>query len=405
MTTSLLYHAFSVRTYDHLRTEYRDGAIYEHLRKKPYSRRCASCRHSGVTRCGTATVTLRTLPIGKRPVFLVLHLHRVWCRRCGELRQESRDVAAPRKSYTFALARLVVELCQEMSLSAVAKYLSLDWHLCKDILMQDLGRRKKRLRLRRVRRIAIDEIFVKTPSQYLTVVIDLDSGQVLYVAAGKDAAALTPFFAKLRAVRAKLAAIAVDMSAAFLKAIQQQGPKGVRIIHDRFHIMKLMNQVLDQVRRSEQSRLESEGKQVLKGGRYLLLRNRITVEKDEAASSRLEQLLSANHTLHQVYLLKEELRLLWEQPSQVHAEVMFSTWLRTARELQLGPLTRLCNTLQAAQDRILSWYLCPISTGPLEGVNNKIKVLNRRAYGHRDLDFLSLRILFIHETQFQVTGA
>lgn len=84
-------------------------------------------------------------------------------------------------------------MCQEMSLSAGAKYLGLDWHLCNEILMQDLGRRKKRLRLGRVRRIAIDEIFVRNPSQYLTVVIDLDSGHVLYVAAGKDAATLTLF--------------------------------------------------------------------------------------------------------------------------------------------------------------------------------------------------------------------
>lgn len=96
------------------------------------------------------------------------------------------------------------------------------------------------------------------------------------------------------------------------------------MIADRFHIMKLMNPVLDQVRRSEQSRWESEGKQVLKGGRYLLLRNRITVEQDEAASSRLEQLPCANQALHQVYLLKQELRLRWEQPSQVHAEAMLS---------------------------------------------------------------------------------
>jgi transposase len=405
MSTSLLYHAFCVRTYQHVRTEYRDGAVYEHLHKKRYARRCASCRHPGVTLQGRATATVRTLPIGKRPVFLVLHLHRVLCRRCGDLKLESRDVAAPRKSYSFALARLVLDLCKEMSLSAVAQHLRLDWHLCKDILMSDLSRRKQRLRLRRVRRIAVDEIFVKSPSHFLTVVLDLDSGQVLYVGAGKDAAALTPFFIRLRATRARLQAIAVDMSPAFLKAIQEQGPKGVLIIHDRFHVMKLMTTVLDQVRRSEQNRLESQGKKVLKGGRYLLLRNRITVEKDPAAASRLEQLLTANQTLHKVYLLKEDLRQLWEQPTGLHAHWLLAHWLRTARELKLRPLTRLCDTLQAAEERILSWYRCPISTGPLEGINNKIRVLNRRAYGHRDLDFLSLRILFIHETKVNLTGA
>lgn len=140
------------------------------------------------------------------------------------------------------------------------------------------------------------------------MVVDLDSGQVLHVGRGKDADALRQFFVKLRQVRGRLEAIAVDMSAAFLKAIEQELPNDVLIIHDRFHIMKLMNKVLDQVRRSEQNRLEAEGKSVLKGGRYLLLRNRFSVEQDPADRDRLEQLLLANDTLHRVYLLKEELR-------------------------------------------------------------------------------------------------
>lgn len=320
MSTSLLYHAFCVRSYDHVRTEYRDGAVYEHLHKKRYAQRCAGCGSASVTQQGRSTVTVRTLPIGRHPVFLVLHLHRLRCRSCGLLRQDRRDVAPPRKSYSFALARLVLDLCKEMSLSAVAKHLQLDWHICKDILHSDLGQRKQRLRLRRVRRIAIHEIFVKSPYQFLTVVVDLDSGQVLHVGAGKDAAALRPFFVRLHACRAKLVAIAVDMSAAFLRAIEEDGPKDVLIIHDRFHIMKLMNQVLDQVRRSEQNRLEAQGKKVLKGGRYLLLRNRVDVEQDFDTSRRLGELLAANQTLHKVYLLKEELRLLWEQSTRLEAE-------------------------------------------------------------------------------------
>lgn len=405
MSTSLLYHAFCARSYCHLRTEYKDGAIYEHVQKKRYARRCPSCSHPGVSLQGQSQTHVRTLPIGRRPVYLVLHLHRVRCLRCGALRREEREVAPPRRSYTFALSTLVLELCQQMSLSAVAQHLQLDWHLCKQILVEDLQNKKQRRRLRHVRRIAIDEIFVKSPYQFLTIVVDLDSGQVLHVGRGKDGDALRPFFVRLRAVRGRLVAIAVDMSAAFLKAIEQDGPKDVLIIHDRFHIMKLMNKVLDQVRRSEQNRLEAEGKKVLKGGRYLLLRNRISVEEDPDDTQRLEQLLQANDTLHRVYLLKEELRLLWEQPTRLHAEWLLKNWLKTARSLGLGCLSRLCRTLQAATDRILSYYQCPLSTGPLEGINNKIRVLNRRAYGHRDLDFLSLRILFIHETRFHLTGA
>ena len=140
-------------------------------------------------------------------------------------------------------------------------------------------------------------------------------------------------------------------------------PKDVLIIHDRFQIMKPMNKVLDQMHRSEQNRVEAEGKKVLKGGRYLLLRNRISVEEDPDDTQRLEQLLQAKDTLHRVYLSKEELRLLWKPPTRLHAEWLLKNWLKTARSLQLGCLSRLCRTLQAALDRVLSYYLCSISTG------------------------------------------
>ena len=195
-----------VRSYTLLRTEYRDGSVYAHLQKKRYARCCAACQHPGITMEGCAEVKVRTLPIGKRSVFFIRHLHRLRCHRCGRLKQEPRDIAAPRKSYSLALARLVLDLCQQMTLSAVAQYLQLNWHVCKDILLSDLRRKKERLRLRHVRRIAIDEIFVRSPHHFLTVVVDLDSGQVLYVGVGKDRSAEAPFFAMLRAARAKLQA-------------------------------------------------------------------------------------------------------------------------------------------------------------------------------------------------------
>ena len=95
---------------------------------------------------------------------------------------------------------------------------------------------------------------------------------------------------------------------------------------------------------------------------------------------------------------------LWEQPTQLHPFWMLQHWLRAGSELGLRPLTRLCKTLQAAQDRILAYYLCPISAGPLDGINTKIRVLNRRSYGHRDLEILALRILLLHDTKFALSS-
>ena len=408
MSTTFVYHVFAARTYDSLRTLYQNGAVYFHLIKKAHLRRCVCCRSTQITLEGRVELTLHSLPIGKKKTFLVLHLHRLRCHRCGALRQESRDVAGERKLYTTALGRLAVELAEHMTLQSVADYVGLDWETVKDLLKDELRRRVKRRRLRRVHTLAIDEVAVRKGHRYLTVVVDLDSGQVLFVIPGRDHQALRPVFARLRAARAKLRAIAVDMSAAFLKGIQLFAPPGVVVVHDPFHLVAAINDVLDEVRRCEQQRLEGQGKRVLKGGRYLLLANGEDLPSQPAKASRLQALLAANQTLHQVYLLKEDLRRLWSQPDKQAATTFLHKWLLDAfvlaAEAHLPPLHRFASTLLSAFARVVSWYDFPISTGPLEGLNNKIKVLKRTAYGFRDQDFFILRILCLHQTRFQLTG-
>ena len=408
MSTSFVYHVFSARTYDSLGCKYLEGAVYFHLRKKAHLRRCVCCRSQHITLEGCNQLTLHSLPIGNKKTFLVLHLHRLRCHQCGALRQESRDVAADRKSYTLALARLVAQLCEQMTLQAVAHYVGLNWETVKDILKAQLRRRLKRRCLRRVRTLAIDEVAVRKGHRYLTVVVDLDSGSVLFVLPGRDHQSLRPVFARLRAAGAKLLAIAVDMSAAYLKGIRLFAPPTVAVVHDPFHLVAALNHVLDQVRALQQRRLQEQGQRVLKGGRYLLLAGSETLKQQPAKQRRLDALLALNGTLHKVYLLKEDFRLLWSQPDKKSAHHFLMRWLSDAFDLaheeKLPPLHRLASTLLEAWPRILSWYDFPISTGPLEGLNNKIKVLKRSGYGFRDLDFFILRILCLHKTRFQLTG-
>ena len=259
MSTSLMYHAFGAKTYDYVKTEYRDGAIHFHVGKKPHHRRCVVCRSRDVTLGGVETYSLRTVPIGGRAVFLVLELHILRCTSCGALRQESRDVAEARKSYTRAFARYVIELSRQMTMVAIARHLGVGWDLVKEIIKHRLSKRAKRRSWRKVRRIAIDEIAVRKGYQYMTVVLDLDTGEVLYTALGKDQKALEGFFARLRRARAKLEAIAVDMSQAYASAIKEYWPGEVAIVHDHYHVVSNMNEVIDKVRRDEQNRLEGEG--------------------------------------------------------------------------------------------------------------------------------------------------
>ena len=238
----------------------------------------------------------------------------------------------------------------------------------------------------------------------MTVVVDLDTGEVLFTAEGRDHTCLRLFFLRLRRAHAKLKAIAVDMSSAYLKAIKKYAPDHVAVVHDRYHVVANMNDVIDKVRRDEQNRLEAEGKKVIEGARYLLLYGKEKLADKPDKQARLDELLAANETLHKVYLLKEALRLFWSQDSKSKAEVFVETWLEQAEALGNPHVTVFAKTVRKRREGILAWYDHVITTGPLEGLNNKIKVLKRVAYGYRDPVIFGLRLLFIHETKFKLAG-
>ena len=181
--------------------------------------------------------------------------------------------------------------------------------------------------------------------------------------------------------------------------------KPVAIVHDHYHLIANMNQVIDSVRREEQNRQEGEGKKIIKGSRYLLLYGRAKLtEKSPEKLAKLDDLLQANETLNKVYLLKESLRVLWSQGTKQAGQEYLYNWLAEARTVKNRKLTTFANTLESHAENILSWYDHPITSGPLEGLNNKIKVLKRKAYGFRDPVFFALRLLFIHEAKMELAG-
>jgi transposase len=405
MSTRLLYRTFGVRTFDIVKTTYEKGATYFHLIKKPAHRRCVCCKSRAVGLDSARTYPLRSVPIGSKPVFMVITLYTLICINCSARRQESRDIADPRKSYTRAFARLVVELSSKMTIMDIARYLRVGWDLVKSIIADSLRRRARRRSWKGVRRIAIDEFAVRRGHTYMTLVVDLDSGRVLYWALGKDHTALEPFFRKLRRSGAQLEAIAVDMSGAYQKAIRLYAPPGVVVVHDRYHVVSLMNDVLDNIRNQEMKRLAGEGRRAIVGGRYLLLTASEKLEEQPDRKARLDQLLAANELLHKAYLLKEDLRLFWSCGSKQEAADFLRRWRAEARALKNRHMTRMAGTISRAIFAILAWYDHPISTGPLEGINNKVKVMKRVAYSYRDDEFFGLRLLFIHEAKFRLAGA
>src|SRR5262249_9899042 len=180
---------------------------------------------------------------------IVLPIPRVECHACGIVRQVKVPFADSRRSYTKAFERYALELGRRMTIRDVAVHLDVSWDVIKDIQKRDLSRRYAKPKLKHLRRIAIDEISIAKGHRYRTVVLDLDSGAVVFVGDGKGADPLKPFWKRLRPSGAKIEAVAMDMSAAYRGAVSAHMPKA-KIVFDRFHVMKLFNEELSDLRRA-----------------------------------------------------------------------------------------------------------------------------------------------------------
>ncbi len=204
MSTSLLYHGFGIRGYTYLRTEYHHGQVVFTIRQDPDTLRCSACGSRDVGSRGHMERRFKSLPIGGKPVSIVFPIPRIACSACGALRQVEIGFADRRRSYTRPFERYALDLLRHMTIQDVAEHLNVGWDLVKDIQKRDLGRRFARPKLKHLRQIAIDEISIGKGHRYLTVVLDLESGAVVFVGDGKGGDALKPFWRRLRRSGARI---------------------------------------------------------------------------------------------------------------------------------------------------------------------------------------------------------
>lgn len=403
MSTSLLYHAFAIRGYEYVRTEYPGGSVVFTIQQNPKTFRCEACGSHDVRPRGRVERRFQSLPIGSRPTVVVFSIPRVACQACGVVRQVKLQFADPRRTYTKAFERYALELSRSMTILDVARHLGVSWDVIKDIQKRSLSRRYAKPKLKHLRQIAIDEIAVAKGHRYLTVVLDLESGAVVFVGDGKGADALKPFWKRLRRCKAKVAAVAMDMSPAYHEAVSTCLPKAM-IVYDRFHVIKLFNDKLSNLRRWLYHRADDEHKKVLKGSRWLLLKAPENLDPEHDEEARLEEALKLNKPLSLAYYMKEDLRQFWEQPGKTFATAFLNDWIRRAKASGVHMLQQMAKTLDKHRSGLLAYYAFPISTGPLEGTNNKIKTMKRQAYGFRDHEFFKLKILGIHEAKYALVG-
>jgi len=209
---------------------------------------------------------------------------------------------------SFALT--VLDMLRFSTIRSVAEYLGVGWDLVKNIHKERLQFLYRKIPLHEVSTIGIDEFSFKEGHHYMTVVTDLDTGRVLHAVEGKGKEDIRPFLETLARKRQKLQAVAMDMSSAYFSAVRETLPC-VDIVFDRFHIMALMNQAMDELRRDYQKELDVLGQQTLKGSRFLFLQNYDSLAPERKA--RLDALLQVNSPLFVIHSMKEQLRLFWEK--------------------------------------------------------------------------------------------
>jgi transposase len=359
------------------------------------------------SRCGAAVSAVhdvtprevRDLPILDAETWLVLPRARVQCPRCGPT-VEAVPWLDRYARMTTRLAEAIARLAQVLPLAHVATWFGVGWDTVKQIDQRALTARLGPVDLRGVRVVALDEFALHRGHRYATLAVDPTTKRVLWIGPGRGRADVRPFFEQLGPEgRAQLTAIVTDMNPAYVAEARAQCPHAA-LVFDLFHVVaKYGREVIDRVRVDETNRLgravrrdraRLAVRRVIKGTRWLLLRNRDRLRPAERV--RLRELLAANQALFIVYVLKDDLKHLWRFRYPGAARRFWQHWYRRACESGLPPLVAFARHLAGHIDGVINHCRYPLHTGLLEGINNKIKVLKRMAYGYRDEAYFFLKI-------------
>lgn len=337
---------------------------------------------------------VRDLPSAGFRIVLELEVRRVDCRNCGKVKRERLDFLADNAHFTKRFAFYVGRRCQQASIRDVAKELKLDWDTVKTLEMQYMQAQLKRAGTPAPQVIGIDELSVRKGHSYRIVVSDLVRKRPIWFGGtDRSEASMAAFYDGLGARKCRKIRLAVmDMWKPFRNVTTARAPQAA-ILFDKFHIMRHLGEALDRIRKSEYARLSGKDRRYIKGQKYTLLsrRENLTLEGRHA----LKTLLRVNKRLNTAYLLKESFGQLWSYRREGFARRFFENWRAALKWQRLKPYEKFAAMIDRHWDGIAA-YCRPenkVSLGFVEGLNNKIRVFQRRAYGLRDQEYLRLKVL------------
>jgi len=376
--------------------EQRGGQRWCVVRLRPAlgrERQCSGCGAMCTAIHDCEERRVRDLPIFEVPVELIVPRIRVACLRCGA-KLERLNWLEGYARVTQSLAHSAAALCAVMSIRHVAQFYRLAWTTVKRIDFRHLQQSLEPQSLDGVTVIGMDEFAIQKGHRYATVVVEPSRKRVLWVGRGRGREDVRPFFDLLGVDGcARLQAVVMDMNAGYAHEVRSRCAQA-DIVYDLFHVVaKYGREVIDRVRVDEANRLRRDrpARHLVKSSRWLLLRNRTNVTS-EADQVRLRELLAANRALFTVYVLKDDLKALWAYRHSGYAVRFWQQWYQRAVRSRIEPLKAFARRLKPYLPGILAHCRWPLGTNLIEGINNRIKVIKRMAYGFRDDAYFFLKI-------------
>lgn len=370
------------------------GKLLIRLEPSRKAMRCSRCGARSQSVHDTVIRRVRDLPILDWDVLLIVPRRRLWCERCGGPHLEELDWLSPHRRVTRRLEEAIGRLSQVMPLKQVAAFYGVGWHTVKAIDKAVLQRQVSAPDWSDIEYLGMDEFALHKGHRYATVIVEPLRRQVLWVGPGRSREAIRPFFEGLdEPSRQRIKAVVMDMNTAFDLEVQAHCPNA-EVVYDLFHVIaKYGREVIDRVRVDEANRVRQDRKarKVIKSSRWLLLRNRENL-RDQEQAVHLDELLAANRSLMTVYVLKEDLKRLWHYRHSGYARRLWEGWYQRAMESDIAPLIQFAKRLKPYLKGILAHCRHPLHTSVLEGINNRIKVIKRMAYGYRDEAYFFLKI-------------
>lgn len=344
--------------------------------------RCGGCGQKvRRTKGRTRRRLWRDLKIRHLPLVIAYTPRRVVCPACG-VRVEQIPWADRWSRVTKSLSRAVAELARRTDLSTVSWHYGLNWKTVGSILHRVVAWGLAKRQRRPLHILGIDEVSRKKGHKYLTVVYDLERGQVAWIGKDRTRETVNQFFDWLGKRRTRIIeAVTMDMWAPYLEVVRQRAPQA-EVCFDRFHVVRHLNAAVDEVRRSLVRKLKGPSQALVKGTRFVLLKNPWNLTPKQKRS--LRALVRTNSPLSRAWYLKEDFHRFWDYVSEGWAKRHLDQWLWWASHSRLAPFKDFARMIRKHQAGILAWTKRRITNGALEGVNNKIKLVSHRSYGFRN---------------------